>query len=140
MHDVQIRNMEIADYDLVIDLWRSTEGIGLSEADSQENIHSFLVRNQGFSLVALQGNELVGAVLAGHDGRRGYLHHLVVRREYRKAGLGRRLADRCLEKLKLAGIDKCHIFVFQENSAGKEFWSKIGWQIRVDLQIMSKLT
>ncbi|WP_242833836.1 GNAT family N-acetyltransferase [Desulfosporosinus sp. OT] len=133
-----IRNMEIADYDLVIDLWKSTEGIGLSEADSKENIRFFLERNHGFSLVALKGNKLVGAVLAGHDGRRGYLHHLAVRREHRKEGLGRRLADGCLEKLKLAGIDKCHIFVFRENSVGKEFWSKIGWLIRGDLHIMSK--
>lgn len=140
MGSIEIREMEIEDYDLLIDLWKSAEGIGLSEADSRDNIANFLQRNSGFSFVAQKDTEIVGAILCGHDGRRGYLHHLAVRKNHRLKGLGKELVQRCLIRLKIAGIDKCHIFVFQDNREGKEFWSKNGWQTRYDLNIMSKHT
>lgn len=138
LNDVDIRSMDILDYDLVIELWRSTDGIGLSEADSMTGINSFLRRNPGFSLVAQKGSEIVGAVLCGHDGRRGYLHHLAVRTDFRFQGLGKELVSICLQKLKDEGIDKCHLFVFEENREASKFWTKIGWQIRSDLNLMSK--
>jgi len=140
MNDVKIKEMNIKDYGLVIDLWERTEGIGLSSADSRENISAFLKRNPGFSFIAQNGSEIVGAVLCGHDGRRGYLHHLAVRKDQRLKGIGKELVQSCIQKLRMAGIEKCHLFVFKENREGLEFWSKNGWQIRHDLNIMSRLT
>jgi len=137
---IEIREMEIEDYDSVIDLWKSTEGIGLSEADSRDNIAIFIRRNPGYSLVAQKDSEIVGAVLCGHDGRRGYLHHLAVKKGHRLKGLGKELEYSCLNRLKMDGIDKCHIFVFRENRDGAEFWITNGWQTRHDLNIMSKHT
>lgn len=140
MNPVEIRAMVLEDYEWVIDLWKSTEGIGLSTADSKDNIERFLLRNPGLSLVAFQDKVLVGAVLCGHDGRRGYLHHLAVRKEQRLKGHGKELVENCLQRLRVDGIDKCHIFVFRENEQGVGFWVNNGWKTRSDLHIMSRYT
>ncbi len=134
-----IREMTIEDYDEVISLWRASEGIGLSEADSRENIRLYLDRNSGMSCVTLEGAEVVGAALCGHDGRRGYLHHLAVKDSFRGRGLGRLMVDFCLERLRHEGITKCHIFVHRANEDGQGFWRAIGWQRRDDLLVTSRI-
>jgi ribosomal protein S18 acetylase RimI-like enzyme len=129
-----------ADLHEVLALWRSSEGIGLSpDADSKLELRAFLERNPGLSYVARAGDRLVGAVLCGHDGRRGYLYHLAVAPGARRGGIGRTLVQCSLDELKRLGIHKCHLFVFADNRAGIEFWRKIGWSDRADLKIMSKL-
>jgi putative acetyltransferase len=90
------------------------------------------------SFVAREEGILIGAVLAGHDGRRGYLHHLVVRADRRGLGIGRMLAEHSLAALRTVGIDKCHLFVFRANTDGMEFWRKVGWKERGELILMSK--
>jgi len=132
--------MVIGDYDSVIYLWRNTEGIGLSDADTKDNILQFLLRNPGLSFVVDKDNEIIGAVLCGNDGRRGYVHHLAVNKEYQFKGLGKLMIQNCLKKLSSIGIGKCHLFVFRENEDGIKFWDHSGWQTRSDLCVMSKLT
>jgi ribosomal protein S18 acetylase RimI-like enzyme len=136
---VNILEMTIADYAEVYDLWAATEGVGLSSADAPEAIAAYLARNPGMSFVAREASgALVGAVLCGHDGRRGFLHHLAVRPECRGQGAGRALVERCLAALSAEGIEKCHIFVYRGNQAGRAFWEKLGWDERTTLVIMSK--
>jgi len=130
--------MSPGDYDAVIELWRTAEGIGLSDADSQEAIARYLQRNPGLSFIARDAGRMVGAALCGHDGRRGYLHHLAVARSHRYRGVGTALVDRCLAALRAAGIPKCHLFVFQQNPGGQAFWQRSGWQKREDLVLMSR--
>ena len=104
-----IREMTSEDYDAVYALWQATEGLGLSDADSREAIARYLERNPGLSFIAVENEELLGTVLCGHDGRRGYLHHLAVARSHRGQGLGRRLAQRALAAHKLyISITKCY--------------------------------
>jgi len=79
----------------------------------------------------------VGAVLGGHDGRRGYLHHLAVARKYRKKGIGHALVERVLVQMHSLGISKCHVFVFQKNISGQWFWQSIGWKARPELLVIS---
>lgn len=129
--------MTIEDYDQVIAIWRDTEGVCLSDADSREVIQRYLERNPRLSHVAEQDGEIVGAVLCGHDSRRGYMHHLAVLPGSRGRGFGRRLAEACLEQLGLAGIPKCHIFVYVDNESGAQFWRHSGWVERTELKIMS---
>jgi len=133
-----LREMNINDYEAVMKLWKDTEGLGVSDADSRENIHRYLRRNSGMSFVARCGAEIVGTVLCGHDGRRGYLHHLAVRQDFRRQGLGRVLAERALEKLREEGMTKCHLFVLTRNEEGLNFWTGIGWHQREDIIIVSK--
>jgi N-acetylglutamate synthase len=133
-----IRPMTIADYEAVLQLWQKTEGVGLNESDGREPIESFLARNPGLSQVALNGAHIVGAVLCGHDGRRGYLHHLAVTKTHRKQGLGKALVEACLADLARLGIPKCNIFLFADNAEGEAFWKHNGWAKRTDLQVMQK--
>jgi len=130
--------MTLADYDEVYALWAASEGIGLSSADSREAIGAFLQRNPGLAFVAVDGDIIVGAVICGTDGRRGYLHHLAVRSSHKRQGIGRHLAQACLDRLREQGIEKCHIFVYRENHSARQFWESIGWVERVELVLMTK--
>lgn len=132
--------MTIADYGEVLALWQATENVGLSDADSRDGLDAYLKRNAGLSLVARHEGRLIGAVLCGHDGRRGYLHHLAVVPGFRKQGIGRALVDRCLARLAALGIQKCHVWVYEANRAGLEFWEQIGWAARTELQVVSRNT
>ncbi len=134
---VRVRPMTLSDYDDAIALWRSSEGLGLSAADDREPIARFLERNPGHSFVARDGEALVAALLCGHEGRRGYLHHLAVAPSHRGRGLGRDLVRHALEALEAAGIAKCHLFVLSDNQEGLGFWARVGWTERVELRICS---
>jgi putative acetyltransferase len=131
-----VRSFRIEDFDAVIALWRRTEGVGLNESDTRRAITAFLRRNPRLSFVAEQGGRIIGAVLCGHDGRRGYLHHLAVSKRHRRRGIGRRLVNACLAKLRKAGIQKCNIFIFANNAAGMKFWAHTGWSLRTELRLM----
>jgi len=136
-----IRAMTNEDYDAVLGLWQATEGIGLNESDTAEAVASYLGRNPGLSCVARDASGgVVGAVLCGHDGRRGYLHHLAVARACRGQGLGRRLVEQCLRRLGALGIPKCNIFLFADHAAGESFWRHNGWQARTDLRVLQRAT
>jgi N-acetylglutamate synthase len=134
---VEVLPFQPSDYDQVMALWQATEGITLREADSREAILAYVARNPGLSFVARDGDVLAGAVLAGTDGRRGYLQHLAVAASYRGRGVGRALADRVVEALDAAGIAKCHLMVRQENEQAKAFWEHLGWTVREDISLMS---
>ena len=133
-----IRRMNIEDYDSIIALWKASEGIGLSAADSRDGIALYLEKNPGFSFTAWVDGQLIGAVLCGHDSRRGYLHHLAVSKDFQHRGIGKALAECCMQSLIEAGISKCHIFVYRENHNAIAFWKKTGWVERVELTLLSK--
>ena len=134
----QLREMTLADYGEVLALWRGTEGIGLSASDERAAVGAYLARNPGMSFVALAGGRIVGAVLAGHDGRRGCLHHLAVLPSWRHRGIGRALVEASLDRLAAAGMLKCNLFLFDANEAGRAFWEKVGWSARADLVVMQR--
>ena len=133
-----IRSFQAMDYSKVIKLWKNSDGIGLNEADEWEALEKYLERNPEMSLVAEVGQNVVGAVLCGHDGRRGYLHHLAVVAEWQGKGIGSALVDTCIRRLKNEGIQKCHVFVFPDNLAGVKFWHGRGFIGRDDLKICSR--
>lgn len=130
---VDIRSMTLDDYDTVLALMRATRGVSVRAADSREAIARYLERNPGLSLVAESDGRLVGCVFAGHDGRRGSLHHLAVHESARLRGIGRRLVSRAVDGLHDLGIDKTHIDVFADNEDAIAFWKSVGWEQRDDL-------
>jgi putative acetyltransferase len=136
--DVSILPFTPHDYEAVYALWQATPGVGLSSADERTPLLAYLERNPGLSFVARTGGRVVGAVLCGSDGRRGYLHHLAVAADFRRRGVGQALVEHCLAGLKAQGLEKCHLFVFAGNTAGRDFWQHIGWRLRTDLVILSK--
>jgi len=130
--------MTIDDFDEVHRLWDKTEGVGLNESDSRPNIRAYLARNPRMSFVVRKGKKLIGAVLCGHDGRRGYLHHLAVEQAHRKRGIGKKLLEACFSKLAALKIARCNIFLFADYAEGESFWKHNGWLKRNDLQVMQK--
>jgi ribosomal protein S18 acetylase RimI-like enzyme len=137
--DYRFQPMEKGDLAEVIQFWRGMEGIGLNESDSYSALSHYLRRNPGLSWVARnRDRELIGAVLCGHDGRRGYLHHLAVARDYRREGIGRALVERCLSSLREMKILKCNVFLFHQNPEGQGFWEAMGWKGREDLFLMQR--
>lgn len=136
-----LRPMLEEDIPAALALWQGLPGIGLREADSPPALARYLRRNPGCSFVAVtERGELAGVSLAGHDGRRGYLHHVAVAEAHRKAGLGRELVLRCAAALKAEGIEKINLWVKADNAAGRAFWKHIGGRERDDIQMVSLIT
>ncbi len=134
---VKIREMDIADYDDVFKLWGQTEGMSLRDADSKESINNYLIRNPNLSFVAVSANEIVGAVLVGTDGRRGYLQHLAVCSNFRGKNLGRELVSQAINALANVGVPKTHLFVYNENVNAQQFYEKLGWFPRDEVRMYS---
>jgi ribosomal protein S18 acetylase RimI-like enzyme len=135
---VEIAPFTIDAYDQVLALWRQCEGVGLSRADSRENVAAYLDRNPAMSFLAHVEDALVGAVLCGHDGRRGFIWHLAVHPQFRRRGIGRRLVDQCVCALRHAGIEKCVVIALDSNRDGIAFWERIGWLLRKDVSTIAK--
>ena len=130
---MHIREMTAADYDSVRALISTTPGLTLRSADSPEAAKRYLARNPGLSFVATVEERIVGCVMCGHDGRRGYLQHLAVAPDFRRRGIGSVLVDCCVHALSRLGIEKTHIDVLAENRDAQEFWIKRGWKRRDDI-------
>ncbi len=135
----EVREMHILDYSSVARLWQETDEMLLREADSQENIQRYLDRNPGLSFVAVKPNchTLIAAVLAGTDGRRGYVQHLAVDPRFRRQGIGESLLEKVTEALSKQGIDKTHLFVANDNAAAQQFYQRLGWQPRPEVSMYS---
>jgi N-acetylglutamate synthase len=117
-------------------LYRGCPGVGLSAGDSAPEIAAFLARNPGCSaVIETPAGLVVGAVLCGHDGRRGFLYHLAVHPDERGHGLGRALVKYSVAALRGARISRVSIHVFAHNAEGAKFWAKLGWRVRVDLSV-----
>ena len=126
--------MQTQDYDQVYALWMSIRGFSIrSIDDSREGVARFLRRNPDTSVVAVADGRVVGAILCGHDGRRGCLYHVCVREEYRMHGIGKAMVVACMNALKKEGISKVSLIAFTANDVGNAFWKQIGWTRREDL-------
>ena len=135
---MKFREMSIDDYNQLIKLWQSSSGIKLRDIDSFQGFKKYLARNKGLSFVAVdKNNNIIGSIMAGHDGKRGYIQKLIVKQNYRKLGIATELLSKCLKALKDEGIIKSHIFVLSDNEIAKNFWKKRGWQKRTDIEIFS---
>ncbi len=125
---IAIRAFVIGDYDAACALWNAAEGIEICEGDSRSELGAYLERNPGLSCVAEENGALVGAALCGHDGRRGLIYHLGVATSARGRGVGRMLLQHCLDGWRAAGIKRAFILVATDNSLGREFWIRNGWE------------
>ena len=136
---MNIRKMTIDDYDEVYALWMSCTGMGLNNVDdSREGIEKFLAKNPTTCLVAEADSAIVGVILIGNDGRRGYVYHTAVHPDYRKQGIAKQLVDTALDELAAPGIIKVGLVAFARNETGNAFWESQGFEDRTDLVYRSK--
>ena len=131
---MKIRVMTASDYEAVKALWMTIKGFGIrSIDDSREGVERFLRRNPTTSVVAEVDGKIVGAILCGHDGRRGCLYHVCVHKDYRMQGIGKAMVVFCMEALKAEEINKVSLIAFTQNDIGNAFWNEICWTKREDL-------
>ena len=136
---IDIRAMTISDYDGVYHLWLNTPGMRLNATDdSKEGIKKFLKRNPTTNFVAEYNGEIVGVIMAGHDGRRGYIYHTAILPSYRNKGLAKQLVDCAISALDKEGINKVALVAFKKNAIGNGFWEHIGFVEREDLVYRNK--
>ena len=136
---MNIRLMSIDDYEKVYELWMSCVGMGLNNLDdSKEGIDKFLQRNPDTCLVAEADSRIVGVIIVGNDGRRGYIYHTAVNPQYRKQGIAKSLVETAMAALQNNGINKVALVVFDRNEIGNDFWEKMGFTVRDDLIYRNK--
>ena len=136
---IQIRVMTIKDYDGIYNLWINMPGMGLnSKDDSKDGIAKYLKRNPTSSFVAEDDGKIIGVIMSGHDGRRGYIHHTAVLPNYRNQGIAKKLVDNAMNALDKEGINKVGLVAFETNKIGNSFWENIGFSVRDDLVYQNK--
>ena len=129
-----VRTMTIDDYEEGSLLWHKIKGFSIrSIDDSREGVARFLKRNPDSSVVAVEDSRVVGAILCGHDGRRGCMYHVCVDPEYRMRGIGKSMVVFAMNALKKEHISKVSLIAFTKNDVGNKFWRCIGWTKREDL-------
>lgn len=132
---INIRMMMINDYSGVYDLWIHTPGMGLNATDdSQEGIEKYLKRNPTSCFVAEEEGKIIGVIMAGHDGRRGFIHHTAVLPDFRNQGVAGKLVEYAMDALDKEGINKVAFIAFEKNEVGNDFWESIGFTVRDDLK------
>lgn len=118
-------------------MWQITSKRALTQADQKSEIEKYLKRNKDMSQVAVIDEKIVGTVLAGHDGRRGFIHHMAVMPQYRRQGIAHAMAQKAIEKITEDGIEKTHIFCYENNFTGQSFWKNFGFVKRDDIYVFS---
>ncbi|MBQ6341903.1 MAG: GNAT family N-acetyltransferase [Anaerolineaceae bacterium] len=136
---INIRVLNIDDYDKVYALWMSCKNMGFNNLDdSRDGIEKYLKRNPTTCFIAEQGDSVVGVILSGHDGRRGFIHHMAVAEDQRRQGIAKSLLEYALSALKAEDINKVALLVFNRNEAGNAFWEAQGFTVRTDVIYRNK--
>jgi len=134
---MRVSRLTIEDFEKASVLWKETPGIGSACVESKERLTSFLRRNPNLSFKLSDSDAIVGTVLCGHDGTRGYLHHLALAAAYRGQGMGKMMVDRSLEGLRRLGISRCHFFIDSHNGESDELWKTLNWNEQREVKVYS---
>jgi ribosomal protein S18 acetylase RimI-like enzyme len=133
---MKIEKFSIEFYEEVVMLWRKA-GINVGSSDTRGELKKMLKRNPNLFLVGKINNKVIGIVIGGFDGRRGYVHHLAVDPDHQKKGYGKMIIDKLIANFRKIGVHKIHLFIEKYNKDVVEFYRNLGWEIRDDLIMMS---
>ncbi len=128
MTDLEIRPYEEADQDAVVELWREC-GLVAPQNDPVKDIRRKLHVRRDLFLVGLLGARLVGTVMVGYEGHRGWVNYLAVAPDCRRRGLGRRLMEEAERLLRAAGCPKINLQVRSSNADVIGFYRSIGYAV-----------
>ncbi len=121
-----IDHMREGDVDALVALWDAT---GLTRPWNDPRADIALARRGPHStiLVARDGEAVVGSVMVGHDGHRGWIYYLAVAPSHAKRGLGRGLSAVAEDWLRTRGVPKLMLLVRPENEAVRGFYGALGY-------------
>jgi ribosomal protein S18 acetylase RimI-like enzyme len=125
---VRVREFQLSDYDALIGLWKDVQlpykPIG---RDAREKIRDEIERQSTIFLVAETNGELVGSVLATHDGRKGWINRLAVAPDLRRRGVARQLLAEAENRLSDQGIEIIACLIEDWNVDSKQFFERAGY-------------
>ncbi|GAA1986897.1 GNAT family acetyltransferase [Microbacterium pumilum] len=124
---IDIRPFDRADTEAVVALWH---GAGLTRPwnDPHEDIERKLGVQPELFLVAIDGGEVVGSVMAGYDGHRGWLYYLATDSARRGEGIARSLVGVAEERLIALGCPKVQLMVRPDNESARGFYEALGYE------------
>lgn len=130
------------DYPAVYNLWANAgPGIQLRVSDEPEEIAKKVAHDPDLFVVAENENgEIIGAVMAGFDGRRGLIYHLAVDANYRHHGLGTALMDEIEKRLRAKGCLRAYLMVVPGEKEVLAFYRKRGWENLPVITLAKNLT
>jgi ribosomal protein S18 acetylase RimI-like enzyme len=125
------------DYQVVFELWK-TDGLLIRPSDTLDEVRKKLERDPDLFLVAEEDGAVVGAVMGGWDGRRGWVYHLAVDPARQRNGIGRQLMAELERRLRAKGALKINLQVYRDNVAAQEFYQKLGYSLACEILSMGK--
>jgi ribosomal protein S18 acetylase RimI-like enzyme len=134
---MKIREFKIGDYPGVRDLWQAA-GLILRLGDDLEDVKLKLQRDPDLFLVTELDDEIVGSVIGGWDGRRGWIYHLSVKPEHQRQGIGAELVREVEKRLVAKGAKKVNAQVYKWNEQSSEFFKAIGYEAQPELIMIGK--
>lgn len=123
---VELRPLEDADVDAVVELWRES-GLTRPWNDPQADIRRARGVWPELLLVAVDGSAVVGSVMAGYDGHRGWLYYLATSPARRGEGIGRRLVQEAESRLVALGCPKVMLMVRADNDAVLDYYDALDY-------------
>jgi ribosomal protein S18 acetylase RimI-like enzyme len=128
------------DYDAALTLWTAMEkGVHVGPSDTPEEIQKKLQRDPDLFLVAERDGRIIGTVIGGYDGRRGFIYHLAVDLEYRRNGIASQLMAEVEQRLRAKGCLKCYLITFKDNDEAMDFYEKLGWREMAEDRLLGKV-
>ena len=125
-------NFEIVRYsheyqDAVVDLWRKCSLV-VPQNDPVEDIQRKLVFQPDLFFVALLDGKVIGSIMVGYEGHRGWMNYLAVLPEHQRRGYGRKLVEKAVDELKRLGCLKVNLQVRRSNVSVIEFYKHLGFK------------
>jgi ribosomal protein S18 acetylase RimI-like enzyme len=133
-----IRPYAPADEGAVIALWQ-TCGLVRPQNDPHKDIARKLRVDPEWLLVAEDGGRIIGTVMAGYEGHRGWINYLAVEPARQRGGLGRELMAAAERLLRAAGCPKINLQVRPENQAAIAFYERLGFSVEGAISLGKRL-
>jgi ribosomal protein S18 acetylase RimI-like enzyme len=131
--------MILNDYPAVIALWKEANIPSRPQGrDSRKNITIQLRQPNSYYLVAEADKKIIGVILGTHDGRKGWINHLVVAPSYRQKGIGKQLVNRVEHHFSVLGIDIVACLIEDWNTTSMKVFEQLGYTKHKDILYYSK--
>ncbi len=129
MTELQIRSYHESDEAHVSSLWHLVFPDDPARNAPARVIQQKLSVQRELFFVGILDGHVVGTVLGGYDGHRGWIYHLAVHPEHRRAGFGRRIMQVAEAALLANGCPKINLQVRSENDAVVAFYESLGYAV-----------
>lgn len=134
---MKIREFSLDDFPEMFEIWRES-GLEIRPGDDLEGVKLKLERDPDLFLVAEEDRQIVGGVIGGWDGRRGFIWHLAVKPDYRRKGVARALVRQVEERLAKKGARIVYAFVLSTNKRSRDFFTASAYDITTDQVVVRK--